>query len=288
MNPLEPPPTTNTSFIHHLRSWQRDAKTERRHGGHRTGYPTLDNALERPLRPGELIVVGARPGVGKSYLLAELARNNLERNHQTRCLILSLEMPGSDVAERIASIATNTPPRELRASVAADDGADATLIAHDHPWVNRVHIDEQRHTHDTIIPTIDAHARPDIVLIDYLGLIEGTDPRSREYETVSQSVLMAKTAAKHLGVLVILAAQLRRRDDIGPTRDEENVAPRLSDLRSTGQIEAHADRVLGAWRDAEDRSVLYVKVLKNRHGAGTGTTARLRQQQSGKLMEEAC
>lgn len=283
-DPLAPNHERGLTAIDHLKAWQRDARFERKHGGYSIGIPTIDRALERPLRPGELVVVGARPGVGKSYILGHIGHHNLTRNARTRAGMLSLEMPGSDVFERHAAIALNIAPRDLRREIAQDDAPAADLLVSDHPWLLRFLVDEERRRNDQLVTAIDAMGRPPIVLIDYLGLIEHINPKASEYEAVSASVLACKLAAKECGVVVILAAQLKRRDD-GPSRSDDNLPPRMSDLKSSGHIEAHADRILGLWRNEQDRRVLHVNVLKNRHGAGVGTVANLVQAPSGALAE---
>lgn len=285
-DPLNPPDAGGITAIDHLKAWQRDARNERKHGGYATGIPTIDHALERPLRGGELVVVGARPGVGKSYLLGHIGHYNLLRNHRTRVGMMSLEMPGSDVFERHAAIALGVAPRDLRREISQDDAPAADLLVSDHPWLLRFLVDEQRRRHDQLVAAIGAMGLPPIVLIDYLGLIEHTNPKASEYEAVSAAVLACKLAAKETSTVIVLAAQLKRRDE-GPSRGDDTVQPRMSDLKSSGHIEAHADRILGAWRDEKDRRVLYVSVLKNRHGAGVGTVAKLTQAPSGALTELA-
>lgn len=285
-DPLDQPTERGITALDHLAAWQRDATHERKHGGYATGIPTIDHALERPIRAGELIIVGARPGVGKSYFLGHIGRHNLLRNPRTRVGMMSLEMPGSDVFEREAAIALNIAPRDLRRWVSEPDAPDATLITSDHPYLLRLLVDEERRSFDQLVPAIRAMGNPPIVLIDYLGLIEHPDPRTREYEAVSAAVLATKLAAKECGVAIFLAAQLRRRDDGSVARSDDTIAPRMSDLKSSGHIEAHADRILGLWRDERDRRIVYVNILKNRHGAGTGTVATLNQSTSGALREQ--
>lgn len=276
------PDTTLRTLASYLPEWQEDAREERHAGGLEFPWPTLNQRLESPIRRGELIIAGARPGVGKSFVVQEFARHNLQRRPEIHGLILSLEMPGHRVAGRAAAIALGMREIDARHIISEPDAADASLIARDHPWMQRLYIHAHRTKIDELEHIIRDYGCPEIVIVDYLGLLQSNSPGSREYERVSAAILECQQVGLATGSILAAAAQLKRRDE---SEGQEFVAPRSEDLKSSGDIEAAADRIIGLWRDKGEPRFLYAKAIKNRHDALNHEPVALFQSSSGEIVE---
>jgi len=230
-----------------------------------TNWHDLDEMLTGGLRPGHLVIVGARPGVGKSMMATELARNVAPR---AGVLFSSLEMSYTEVTSRIAASMTGVPLATLTAGRARAEEIDKldTLLPRTADWA--LTIDDRA---SVGVAAIRGRARDltrsqrglGLVIVDYLQLVTPADrhaPREQQVAGVSRAL---KLMAKDLHVPVVALAQVNR----GPAQRGDN-RPRLSDLRESGAIEADADEVLLLHRDedGEHYGELEVIVAKNRHG----------------------
>lgn len=238
-----------------------------------TGWPDLDN-LVVGLRPGSLTVVGARPAMGKTAFALNLA--DFASSQGVPVAIFELEMTAPELAERlICSRGKVDATRLRRGSLTESDWAGliraAGELAQAPIWV-----DDQAGLQ---VATLAARARswrrqigrdgPALVVVDYLQLLRGTG--RTELEVVSEASRALKQLAKDLDVAVVAVAQLSRECE-----KREDKRPRLSDLRSSGQIEQDADAIAFLYRDevynpdTQDQGVAEVIVAKQRGGA-TGT-----------------
>lgn len=243
----------------------------------------LDRTLG-PLEPGTVILLAARPGVGKSSLALQTAYGALAGHPRRRVGIASYEMPlGHVLAHWLAPIAdatlaqavalpralaewsarqahpqtdgpTTLPPRLDRLVQALTRIADLPAVVWTQPmtWPQLVRAVRQAH-----------RDRPlDLLVIDYADLIRPEDPRERRVETLGRVAFGCKDLAKELGLPVLLLAQGARDQE-----RREDRRPRLSDLRWSGDLEAAADQVLFLWRpDPEHPADLRAVVVKNRMG----------------------
>lgn len=190
-------------------------------------------------RPGQLVIVGARPGVGKTALALNIAINAGQTN---RVVVVSLEMGLEALVDRLGGIISGLDTRKIERPyffteadwVSVRDSAVALSEARLEFWVPAgLSIDR------LMVGLRRQHAlQPmDLVIVDYLGLLAG-DPRgSREQEIASVSRGL-KTIARELGTTVLALSQLNREVE---RRDDP--VPRLSDLRDSGSIEQDADVV---------------------------------------------
>ncbi len=245
-----------------------------------TGFPDLD-AILGGLRPAELLLVGARPGVGKTSWLGNVAR--YVAGQGKKVLIFSLEMTGTRIFYRLLAAETGVDLRRLEGGQlqAADWNtvADAAGVLGDLP----VWLDD---TPEITLPRLRAQALRlaqqqhgvDLLLVDYLQIArlgDLADPRLRlvekRYQEVGAIGKGLKTLAKDLAVPVIAACQI--------SRQAEDRAPTLRDLRESGDLEQIADVVLFIHRAAPAAGPLPAtdfSVAKNRNGA-TGATTLLWQ-----------
>jgi replicative DNA helicase len=232
-----------------------------------TGFADLDQVFSG-MRAGQLIVIGARPSVGKTAMALGIASENAAAGHGV--LFASLEMPAGELTDRVLSIRSGVGLRPIREGRLSEDQADA---------VNRA---AQRFGREPFFVT-DA---PDItaarlasmvrrgvrrrglklVIVDYLQLIRPENDRDPRHLQVGTLARRLKQLARTCGVPVVLLCQLNRESENRP-----GGKPRLSDLRESGEIEQHADIVVLLHRHEEQPANAAVwsvdaVVAKNRNG----------------------
>ncbi len=219
-------------------------------GGVMTGVPTgfvdLDGLLNG-LHPGQLIVVAARPGVGKSTLGLDFARS-CSIKHGMASVIFSLEMSKSEITMRLLSAEAKVPLHHMRSGTMSDDDwqrmvrrmgevASAPLFIDDSPNMTMMEIRakarrlKQRH-------------ELRLIVVDYLQLMSSpkrTESRQQEVSELSRGL---KLLAKELEVPVVAMSQLNR----GPEQRTDK-RPQLSDLRESGAIEQDSDVVILLYRE---------------------------------------
>jgi replicative DNA helicase len=257
-----------------VRSMERLVEASER-GSEITGLPTGFIDLDRTtggLRPSNLVVVAARPSMGKTAFALGIAEHvALEENGSVA--VFSLEMSGEELVQRFLSSAAMVdsgrvrngrlgPEDWPRISHAADRLANSRLFIDDSEGMS---VAEMR----TKARRLKSREGLDLVIVDYIQLMEG--PRARrdenrvqELSTISRSL---KMLARDLAVPLICISQLNRGPD---ARTDKR--PLLSDLRESGAIEQDADLVLMIYRDdyydpnSEEKGVAEINVAKNRNG----------------------
>lgn len=246
-----------------------------------TGLERLDS-LTAGLHPGELTIVAARPGMGKSSLAMDLALNVASASEEPASVaFFSLEMPKEQLAMRAACAWGRVDVSKLRQHhrLTERDWADITRAMADITKLP-IAIDDTAGLSLLELRAKTRRAAADfarenkpplgLVVIDYLQLMRG-DPsaKSREQEVAGVSRGL-KQLAKELGVPVIALAQLNRNVE---ARGKNDKRPQLSDLRESGAIEQDADNVLFIHRDdyydreAETKGIAELIVAKQRNGA---------------------
>lgn len=228
-----------------------------------TGLLDLDDLLGGGLRDGQLVVVGARPGVGKTVLLGGFACHAALRE-SARVLLRSLEMSRTEVLTRYVSSETKVPLAHLISQDVTDD--DWTSIARRLPALmsGHLHVDDRA---DLTVAGLHQQARslrPDLIVVDYLQLIRPGKATGNRQEDVAAMTRALKLMARDLHCPVVIAAQLNR-----ALTDRKDQTPRLSDLRESGAIEADADVVILLDRDPNDDTMgttARALVEKNRSG----------------------
>lgn len=234
-----------------------------------TGFPALDSVIVG-LSGSDLILVGARPGMGKTAFAMNIATQAAEKLGKTVC-VFSLEMSGEQLALRMLSSEAQVDGYKMRTgriddpewksiAYAASKLAELDILIDDTPGASVANI----------IAKMRRVKNPGLIVIDYLQLMQGderrrSDNRVQEVGDISRGL---KLLAKKLNIPVIACAQLSR----GP-ESRTDKRPMLSDLRDSGAIEQDADIVLFLYRDEyykdkeNTRSLAEVIVAKNRHGS---------------------
>ncbi len=243
-----------------------------------SGFGMLDKYITG-LNKSDFILVGARPAMGKTSFVLNLAQN-VTMLAKKKCIFFSLEMTKEQLAERLLAAHAGVPSNKLRTGELTDDEwirlGNATGDYED----VELYLDD---TSSITVPEIKSRVRRlknvDIIIIDYLGLIQSATHKENRVQEVSEITRNLKMLAKDLNIPVICCAQLSR----GTEGRGKSHKPQLSDLRESGSIEQDADIVMFLYRedyyrnevdedkqDEVDANLTELIVAKNRHGA-TGT-----------------
>ena len=235
-----------------------------------TGFSGLDRVLVE-MGKGDLILVGARPGMGKTSFTMNIATNVAKATKKAVC-IFSLEMSGEQLVNRMLSSEALVNSYSLRSGdLKADDWERLAAAASELSGCDILVDDTTGVTVTDMRAKLRRVKNLGLVVIDYLQLMQSgknIDNRVQEVSDISRNL---KIMAKDLGVPVICCAQLSR----GP-EGRTSKKPMLSDLRDSGAIEQDADVVMFLYRDEyykdqegthSDANVAEVIVAKNRHGS---------------------
>ena len=211
-----------------------------------TGYRGLDHLLAG-LRPQQLVLLAARPSVGKSALAGNIAANVCGAGGGS-VLFCSLEMSATELVDRMLASEAGVDYRKMQQGHVGigERGEIQAAAGSMHDW--RLHIDDRP---EMRVADIVAQARRlkmrgglDLVIVDYLQLIRPTaNARESRQEQVASISRSLKCAAKSLEVPILCLAQLNRQ------ADQPNETPRLSHLRESGSLEQDADVVLFVHRE---------------------------------------
>jgi replicative DNA helicase len=225
-----------------------------------TGLAVLDSSLGG-LFPGELVILAARPSIGKSALGVQIGLSNAEAGRAV--LFVSLEMSSRDIATRQLASRLGYENRVLRNGLLDDDDIRAAQGHAEALDAVPFHILSSR---SASMAKIRAAARVQLVttglallVVDYLGLVAATDRRKPRWEQVTEISGDLKSLALELNVPVLALCQLNR--------DAEKGRPTLAHLRDAGAIEQDADVVLLLHRESRDSDRATIDVAKCRNGS---------------------
>ncbi|WCK54503.1 replicative DNA helicase [Aneurinibacillus sp. Ricciae_BoGa-3] len=238
-----------------------------------TGYPDLDK-MTSGLKPSELIILAARPSVGKTAFALNVAQNVAARAGAP-VAIFSLEMGATQLVQRMICAEGNIDAQRMRTGYFADEDWHKLTMAIGTLSAAPIYIDD---TPGITVSDIRAKCRKlkaeaglGLILIDYLQLITGRrggDNRQQEISEISRTL---KLIARELECPVIALSQLSR-----AVEQRQDKRPMLSDIRESGSIEQDADIVAFLYRDdyydkeTEKKNIIEVIIGKQRSGP-TGT-----------------
>lgn len=238
--------------------------------GHSTGFPELDR-LTAGLQAGQLVVVAARPAMGKSAFALHLARHVAETSGDD-VVFLSYEMSKNELTTRLLGGVVGFDLMKLR-SGEMPEGFDRDLaLAGRRLSQIPLHIDDSPPaTISGVRSAMRRHARRakvGMIVIDYLQLMEGDRGSSsgNRTEEISSITRGLKRLASEIGVPIVALSQLNRSLETRP-----NKKPVLSDLRESGSIEQDANTVLFLYRDcvynsSADPTAAEILIAKQRSG----------------------
>ena len=247
-----------------------EARAEGLSRAYSTGLHDLDEIMEGGFRPGQLVIVGARPSMGKTALAMTIGLN-MAADYSVA--MLSMEMPHSELRDRkvamlgrVSMSAVKRPDRKGLDWSRVVDGIEKArrlnFYASDQGGLN--------------IQQVRSKARNvkrlhglDVLIVDYIGLMTGMDSKQQRAYQLEEISRGLKTLAKELDMVVLCLAQVNRR-----VEERADQSPGLSDLRDSGAIEQDADVVLFVNRPKQAKPDLgpewdhYAKVAvaKNRNG----------------------
>ena len=237
-----------------------------------TGFSYLDKMLTGMGR-SDLIILAARPGMGKTSFVLNIATNVAKRGLPVA--VFSLEMTKEQLTSRIISAEAHIDSQIMRSGNIQMDDWDNISRAVGEISDLPIYLDD---TSSVTVSDIKAKIRrlnqdPNrdnvgLVVIDYLQLMSSGKRNESRVQEISEITRNLKIMAKELNVPLICLSQLSRSAEKGQGRDAR---PALSDLRDSGSIEQDADAVLFLYRDAyydqeEDQTKAECIVAKNRHG----------------------
>lgn len=239
-----------------------------------TGIGQLDNRIRGGFRPGQLVVIAARPGDGKTSLGMQIAGNvAIEGGHPVG--VFSLEMTAKELAGRLICSMAGISADEAECPIANEEQSSARshTLASAAAKLRKAPLNIVDRAPLTITQ-LRAHARSMVmrhklrlIVVDYLGLLDGSNPKASIYEKTTEVTKSLKGLAKELNLPVVLLCQLNR-DNVREKRE-----PQLQDLRDSGSIEQDADLVLMPFTTAaetDDRAPFTIFIRKQRGGRRGG------------------
>ncbi|MGI8462210.1 MAG: replicative DNA helicase [Solirubrobacterales bacterium] len=245
--------------------------------GTTSGFKELD-AITGGFQPGNLIVLAARPGMGKSGWAINVA-DHVAREMNKPVALFSLEMSEMEIAQRLIATRARFPSDKLRKGKVGAQDWKRVLRAGNELEQARLWIDDSS---DLGMLDLRAKARRlhasesagdgeglALIILDYLQLMRADDPRANRVEQVGQMSRGLKILARELEVQVLALSQLSRAPEQRTGRDKH---PILSALRESGNIEQDADIVAFIYREdyyedePEEPGVAELILRKNRHG----------------------
>jgi replicative DNA helicase len=233
-----------------------------------TGFTDLDHQTTG-FQPTELIILAARPSMGKTALVCNMAEA-MARKSGKSILLFSLEQSNLELAERFLAITARINGHDLRAGNLTEAQHDLLVRASDDLARLPLFIDDKPGRTMTQVAALARrlHRKAPLgaIIIDYLQLIEPDEKNAPREQQIAQISRRLKFLAKELRVPVVALAQLNRGVEL-----REDKRPRLADLRESGAIEQDADMVMFLHRpdayDPEDRpGEAEIVVAKHRSG----------------------
>lgn len=238
-------------------------------GGKIPGIPSGLSKLDKILggwHDSDLIVVGARPAMGKTALLL-----NFANSAKVSCGIISAEQPAQQMGARVMSIESRVDASKMRSGALEAEDLQQLSMA-----VQRL-VETDCMIYDRSSPSIADVTRMarkwkqqndiKILFVDYIQRIEGSDRKERKHERVGEVTRGLKNLARDLEIPVVALCQVSREVD-----KRTDSRPGMSDMSDSSEIEKEADQILTLYRDevynenTEDRGIAEICVEKNRHG----------------------
>lgn len=251
-----------------VHNYEEIQSSETRVTGLLTGYSNLDNAMNG-LQRSDLVVLAARPGVGKTAFALSIANNIAQREPEKKILIFSLEMSSSQLAERMLCNVGRVNYNKVRHVEL--DNKDFVRF---HRAMNvlagsQIYLDQTAETNPEQIYSKCRqfsleHNGVDLIIVDYLQLMDSGNSRveSRQVE-ISKISRRMKLLAKQLGVPIILLSQLSR------AAEQRGEKPQLFDLRDSGAIEQDADIVMFLHKERNQPvEETYIELIVAKYRAG--------------------
>ncbi len=237
-----------------------------------SGFMALDNVITG-LNKSDLIIIAARPAMGKTAFLLNIAANVCRKPEHKDAVIFSLEMSNQQLVTRMLSSESFVDSEKLMKGRLDTDDWTKLLVGANQISNMNIYLDDSA---GITVPQMKAKLRRvknlGVVFVDYLQLMSSGKRSENRVNEISEMTRQLKIMAKDLNVPVIVLSQLSR-----SVESRTDKRPILSDLRESGSIEQDADIVMFLYRDhyynkekCDDPSLAECIIAKNRHGE-TGT-----------------
>ncbi|MEK7107771.1 MAG: replicative DNA helicase [Patescibacteria group bacterium] len=273
---------SNSSFTHKFielkealgEAWERLDRLHKSKDNLRglpTGFPELDNKLSG-LQKSDLIILAARPSMGKTALALDIARQTAV-NHQNSVGIFSLEMSSQQLVDRMLASESRVDAWKLRTGrLSAESEFEQIRDSLDRLAKAPIFIDDQPGSNilkmRAVSRRLKAEKNLSLIIVDYLQLMIPTNARAFDsmVQQVTEISRSLKTLARELDIPVLALSQLSR------AVEQRGGKPRLSDLRDSGSIEQDADVVMFIHRedkykeDSEKPNIAQILIEKHRNG----------------------
>jgi replicative DNA helicase len=228
-----------------------------------TGFKDLDERF-RGLREGDLVVVAGRPSMGKTTFALNIGLNAAIAGKKV--MVFTLEMSSQQVMQKLLAARCHIPVSRVidgsafdfygqKVSAALNELAEANLLIDETPAISIQQLSSKAR-----------RARPDMIVVDYIGLMSGGGGNNR-VEEMGRISSGLKSLARELGIPVIALSQLNR-----GVEHREDKRPMMSDLRDSGSVEQDADIIMMLYRedyyDPLSPAQGYVEVLTRKHRMG--------------------
>ncbi len=262
-----------------------------RHRGEMIGIPTGFHDLDKILggmQRSDMIILAARPSVGKTSLALSIA-HNAARRYRQRVALFSLEMSSEQVVQRLISAETGINSQRLRRGEIAEDEWGRFMKATSDLAETHFFVDDTPSASALELRTkarrLHAEVGVDLIVVDYLQLMRGdfrSENRVQEISSISRAL---KAMARELNVPLLAISQLSR-----GVEARSDKRPILSDLRESGALEQDADVVIFIYRDelynenTERKNIADIIVAKHRNGP-TGNVALYFRKELAQFLE---
>ncbi len=232
-----------------------------------SGYYDLDE-MTGGFQKGEMVVLAARPSMGKTAFALNVSRNAALEGK--KIIIFSAEMPATQLGERLLTISSKIDSKKLKKGNLNSEDWGKLSVAVEENSTSAVYIDDTSAITISDIKNVCRKKKMteglDLVVIDYLQLLNSESNNSSRTEDTTIISKGAKQIAREMDCPVIILSQLTR-----GTEHRTNHRPMLADLRDSGAIEQDADKVLFLYRDwvydkEKPEEICEVIVAKNRNG----------------------
>lgn len=214
-----------------------------------TGYSNIDWRL-KGLQPGQLIIIAARPAMGKTNYVLNILRKASTNNRDKKALGFSLEMGNGELFERLLAAQGKLQMGMLQTGKIFEHEDSVARLYPSASAIGGLNVDLCDNPSLTVqdicsmVRRACRHEPLSMVFVDYLGLIDFTGSEKRHDLIIGEITRSLKKLAREVGIPVLLLAQLSRK-----VEERKDKRPILSDLRDSGSIEADADVVQFLYRD---------------------------------------
>lgn len=249
------------------------------HKGALTGVPTGYNDIDDPtggFQKSDFIILGGRPSSGKTSLGLCMGYNAAIRGKHVA--VFSLEMGKKQLMRRLMSMATKVDLQRLRSGWIEEEEWDCIVkeagnLSNLPIWINDTAGNPISSMRSQLRRLVQEKGYVDLVIIDYLGLIESEDKTENRVQEMSKISRGIKQLAREFDVPILALAQLSRN-----VESRQNKRPMLSDLRDSGSLEQDADVVMFVYRDAyyaqqegrevaeDKKNIADISIAKQRNG----------------------